>query len=299
MYTLLFDIGGTDIKYGIINQQHRFIMKDKMTTDIRFGGLSIIEQVIDKAQALKSSHDVTGIAVSSAGVIDPTTGIVLSATDTIKNFKGLAIKEMLETKTNLFTTVINDVNAMALCEAYFGDHHSNHFIALTIGTGIGGAIVVDNQIYHGHAMSAGEFGRMFIDGQTFESLASMSSIIKAAQKANLNVSDGYDLFQRYDQKDPIAFQIITDFYAHLAKGLANLIYAFNPPLIIIGGGISNRGEQLIKDIKAALKKILDPYFYDHCEIALASHLNDAGMLGAWIHYNQMKALKKPSSQPLG
>jgi predicted NBD/HSP70 family sugar kinase len=293
MHLLLFDIGGTDIKYGIVDQFHRFIAKDKMATDISSGGFSILNQVISIAKDISLSYVIDGIGISSAGVIDPVHGIVLSATDTIPNFAGVRFKESFEQALNIKTTVINDVNAMALCEAYFGDHAHHSFLALTIGTGIGGAIVVNDHIYHGVSMSAGEWGRMYLDGEKFEHQASLSSIVKKANDMGLTCQNAFQLFEFYDQKNEMATDIISTFYHQLAKGIANLIYAFNPPLILIGGGISNRGQKMIDEVKFALSKVLEPYFIKSCEIALASQLNDAGMLGAMIHFKQTIQQKKP------
>ncbi|HCZ23620.1 MAG TPA: ROK family protein, partial [Acholeplasmataceae bacterium] len=190
-----------------------------------------------------------------------------------------------------FTTVENDVNCAALAETVYGDGKPQDFIAMTIGTGIGGAIVSHGHVVHGASYSAGEWGRLIINGKPYEHLASTSSIVRKANEKGLSISSGKELFDLYDQGNELAKEIINEFYFHLSSGIINLVYALNPKLILIGGGISDRGDQFIKELKNALNQILEPYFMDSFEIKLATLKNDSGMLGAYIHHkNKIKEL---------
>jgi predicted NBD/HSP70 family sugar kinase len=289
MMLLTFDIGGTDIKYGILNDDNTFIYKNSIPTNAHLGGPNLISNVVNIANTLKLTYDISGIAISSFGVIDSDSGIVLSATDVIPNFIGLPIKDFVEKETHLSVSVENDVKSMALCELVFGNHHVKNFLTMTVGTGIGGAIIMDSKLYKGHNFSAGEWGHMLIDGSTYESIASISSLVQRSKDMGLDCLNGYDVFEAYDSLNSVAITLVDSFYNMLAIGIANLIYAFNPPLIIIGGGISNRKQRFLDELNHALIQILPSYYFKSCTIKLAHNLNDSGMLGASVHfYNTYK-----------
>ena len=283
---IVFDIGGTSIKYGLINNQGTLLYREEMPTLIKQGGVAVIRQVIEKVMQTKQSHDVCGIAISSAGVIEPYQGIVLATTSTFKDYTGLHIKTMIEQETGLFTTVENDVNCAALAETVYGLNEPKDFIAMTIGTGIGGAIISHGNVYHGASFSAGEWGRMMINGKQFETIASTASILRLAHSKGLDIHSGEALFALYDQGNEVATEVIKHFYHNLALGIKNLVYALNPSLIIIGGGISNRGQTFINELYDALAEELEPIFLASLSLKTATLKNDSGMLGAYVHHLQ-------------
>lgn len=285
---LTIDVGGTFIKYGILNDDINFVTKSMIETQAHLGGNHIVDEIIAITEAYKKQYDLKGIAISSAGVIDSQRGIVLSATDAIPNYIGIHIKQLVESHTGLMTTIENDVNCAALAESRLGDEPIDDFITLTIGTGIGGAIVYHGQLIRGHSYSAGEWGKMYITGKHYEKLASISALIQDAKDHDLIVEDGESLFKLYDQGNIIAHAVIHRFYHFLSLGIANLIFTLNPKVIIIGGGISNRKEKFIEEITQILRLHLPPYYIDHVEIRLPKFLNDAGMLGAYIHHMDIK-----------
>ena len=157
----------------------------------------------------------------------------------------------------------------------------DHFLMMTVGTGIGGAIVMQKQLWRGPNYNAGEFGRMIMqDGQHYELLAATSALVRSAQKAGLDVNNGNEVFELYDAKNKVAKQVVKNFYDYLAIGISNLVYAFNPQSIIIGGGITNR-DTFIDELKVELQKILHHSFYETVIIQRSYFKNDGGMLGAY------------------
>jgi len=284
---IAFDIGGSFIKYGILNDERIFVIKSMMKTEAHLGGLNIIEKLITVINEQKNIYPITGVAISSAGVIEPYLGIVLAATDAIPNYVGLQIKKIIEEQTGLFTTVENDVNCAALAECRLSDHQIDNLIVLTVGTGIGGAIIYQRKIYHGHAFSAGEWGKMYISGKPFEKLASMRSLMESAFASGLKAKNGEELFKLYDQGNMIAHSVIQRFYHFLSLGVANLIFTLNPKVVVIGGGISNRKEKFIEEFTEVLRLHLPAYYFEHVEIKLPKFLNDSGMLGAYIHHQDI------------
>ncbi len=286
---LSFDIGGTFIKYGVIDDHMSFLKKSMIETQAHLGGHHIISQIIRLSNQLKQAYPpIDGIAISSAGVIEPFQGIVLSATDAIPDYIGINIKQMVEQGTQLMTTVENDVNCAALAESRLADCPTDELIALTVGTGIGGAIIHSGHLVRGHAFSAGEWGKMYITGKHFEKLASINALIQDAKDHDLMVSDGESLFKMYDQGNIIAHAVVHRFYHFLSLGIANLIFTLNPKVIVIGGGISNRKEKFIEEITQTLRLHLPSYYIDHVEIRLPKYFNDAGMLGAYLHHKDTK-----------
>jgi predicted NBD/HSP70 family sugar kinase len=289
---ICFDIGGTDIKYGIIKENGEILFHDKMKTEAWNGGNSIIERVIDKILTIKntySNHVFKGVTVSSAGIIDPYKGEVLYATNAIPNYIGVKIKEKIETATGFLTEVENDVNCFALCEANLGvARDCQNFITLTIGTGVGGAIYLNNQLNHGHGYSAGEWGRMQVLDKKFESVASITGLIQLAnQYIQPKEWDGLQIFNLYDQGHPQAKQAVDTFYTYLATGIMNLIYIFNPEKVVIGGGITGRGEKFVTEITSHLSQIIEPRFLKQTKIACAMYSNQSGMIGALYHFKTL------------
>jgi len=282
---LAFDIGGTHIKYGIVTEEGSIVFSGLVDTEAHLGGAAIIEKLIELGKMLRKSHSVDGVAISTAGVVDMNSGKILAASNTIPNYAGVEIKKMVNQALGLPVSVCNDVNCACLGEKWLGGHESDNFIALTVGTGIGGAIVIDGNMYTGHTFSAGEWGHMLIDGEPFEKNASVSGLIRFAQqyKENRNWT-GKEVFELYDSGDKEIKKAVAEFYRYLAIGISNLIYIFNPQKVIIGGGITARGERFLQEVKEEVQKYLKPSFYENTEIVLAKLSNHAGLVGAVYHF---------------
>lgn len=281
----VFDIGGTDIKYGVITQSGELVFKSMMPSRGAQGGRLILEDIITTVHQLKATYAGQGIAISSAGVINSKTGEVLSATNAILDFIGLNIIEILESALNLPVSVMNDVNSMSLCEYHLGaGQHASSMIALTVGTGIGGAIVLNGQLIEGNGFSAGEFGLMQIEGEIYEQIAATSSLVRAAkQQINASIENGVAVFKLFDEGHPIAKQIVHQFYQNLSIGIANIAYAFNPEVIVIGGGITAR-PSFIEELNAYVYPRLSDHLCQYTRIQGAKFKNDAGMIGAFYHF---------------
>ena len=289
---ITFDIGGTNIKYGIINENGQLMKQFSTPTEAHLGGDAILDKIINIANELK--ENASGICISSAGIINPISGIVEYATDAIPNYIGLKIKKRIEQETGLTTEVQNDVNCFAICEATIGNGvNAKNFITLTVGTGIGGAIYINNQLYMGHHFSAGEWGRMHVIDQKFENVASITGLI---QLANHYIEErawtGKKIFQLYDEGHKGAISVVNIFYHYLATGIMNLIYTFNPEKVIIGGGISTRGSQFINELYHHIEKIIEPIFLKATKIELAKYYNNSGMIGACFHFLDAEKKRK-------
>ncbi|PKK86790.1 MAG: ROK family protein, partial [Tenericutes bacterium HGW-Tenericutes-8] len=204
---------------------------------------------------------------------------------TIVGYIGLNVIDYLSTRLNLPVSVMNDVNSMALCEANLGAAKDSKLtIALTVGTGIGGAIVLNGHLIEGHGFSAGEFGLMQIESEVYEQIASTAALVRLA-KSTLGdqVSNGVDVFRLYDQGNALAIKAVNTFYNNLSIGIANLVCAFNPELVVIGGGITAR-TSFVDELSLFIYAKLNDHLKKYTQIKAAAYKNDAGMIGAFYHF---------------
>jgi len=286
MNIVAFDIGGTDIKYGIIEKaSEKLIYKNKMATEIAKGRERFIDKLVQKVEELKKDYDVTGVAISCAGSINYETGVIVAAPESIPEFQDINFKEIMMVNFGLPCTAENDVNCFGIAEGAIGNAIGlKNYLTMTIGTGIGGAIFIDGKIHRGSEYNAGEWGRMLIGQTKYESQASITALINIAKEQGLtDAKDGLSIFNAYDAGDSLAERVVGQFYENVARGIANLIYIFNPEKIIIGGGISTR-KTIIKEIKDKLEKLMVPNFYKTARIEVAKLGNDSGMYGAYFNF---------------
>ena len=285
MRILAFDIGGTFIKYALCNDNFELTEKNKIPTNAKQGGQVIIQRIID---IIESYENIDRVAISTAGQVDSEHGVVVYSTDNIPYYTGMRVKSLIENKTGIPTFVENDVNAAALGEAHFGAAKGeSDFICLTLGTGVGGAIFLNNKLYKGSASAAGEIGHMVIHAGgrqctcggegCFECYASANALIKAVNKISDEPLDAFQIFQKENMQRPEIRSEIDKWIDEIIIGLMNLIYIFNPPLIVIGGGIMNEDyiiELIDRKIYSRLMKS-----FKNVRIERSQKGNDSALLG--------------------
>ncbi|KXY39007.1 ROK family transcriptional regulator [Bacillus cereus] len=283
---IAFDIGGTQIKYGIVSEIGRVLKRKTVATEIHLGGEQIIQKLTYVSQKIMNEHTIAGIGISTTGIVDINKGIVTGGADHIPGYSTIPIIDRLQEILKVPVSIDNDVNCAAFGEKWNGSgREKDNFIMLTIGTGIGGAIFIDGELYRGHSFSAGEWGNMLIEGKTFEEVASISGLIRLVRKyKGKGEWNGKRIFELYDKGDREVAQAVGIFFKHLAIGISNLAYIFNPETIIIGGGITDRGNEFLKEVKEEISKYLNQEIYNNCEIELAQNGNCAGMIGAIYHF---------------
>lgn len=293
MRILAFDIGGTFIKYGIVNEHFELEEIHKVPTDAQKGGQALIEKVID---IIEQYDNIDRIGVSTAGQVDSENGIVVYSTDNIPYYTGMTVKKLIENRTSIPTFVENDVNAAAIGEAEFGAAKGcDDFICLTYGTGIGGAIYINGEIYKGSRSSAGELGHMIVhaggkqctcggDG-CYECYASANALLTAVNKIAPEPLDGFQIFEKENFEKPEIRSEIDKWIDEIILGLINIIYIFNPPLIVLGGGIMN--EDYIIDLidRKIYSKLMDNY--KNVNIVRAKNGNQSGLLGVAYKASQL------------
>lgn len=285
------DIGGTAIKYGLINDNACFIEKHSIATEAD----NILKTVIDIVEGFVSKHDVCGICISTAGMVDPQSGEIVYSGPTIPNYKGTCLKKAMEASFGLPCEVENDVNCANLAEFVSGvAAGSDTSVMLTVGTGIGGSMIIGGELYHGHTNSAFEIGYMHMEGGDFQTLGSASTLtFKVAERKHDPVKSwpGIRVFEEAKKGDAICCQAINEMADALGKGIANICFVVNPQVVILGGGIMEQEDFLKNKIEKSVRKYLLPILADNTRILYAKYKNDAGMLGAFYHFCRHRSIK--------
>ena len=280
MNILAIDIGGTMIKYGLVSSDGEILSTDKIETEAEKGLENILNKIDNIFKRYKENNPV-GIAVSGTGQINGMIGKVIGGNPIIPNWIGTNLVKILEEKYNLPIVLENDVNCVALGEKWIGaGKNLKNFICLTIGTGIGGGIILNNQLFRGENFVAGEFGHILIKKGEFEQFASTTALIRLVKERTEKTLNGKEIFD-LEKKEIVEYQeVISEWIENLTDGLSSIVYCFNPANMILGGGVIEQGEPLINRIKNSLFKKIGPQFKEKLNIIQAKLGNNAGMIGA-------------------
>lgn len=288
------DIGGTAIKYGIIDEAGTVLVRGQMDTEANYGGPGILLKAIGIVDNFQKEYDICGICISTAGMVDIEKGEIFYAAPLIPNYIGTTFKKTMEERFGLPCEVENDVNCAGLAETISGAAKgSKSVLCLTIGTGIGGCIVIDGQVYHGHSSSACEVGYMHMFGSDFQTLGATSILCKKVTDKKLESGwDGVRIFEEAKKGDVICKEAIEEMVEILGQGIANICYVINPEVVVLGGGIMAQEAYLKPMIRKALDKYLIPAMAQKTRLEAAKHKNDAGMLGAFYHFGNRQRQKQ-------
>ncbi len=286
-----FDIGGTAIKYGVAREYQDSILFDRHweipTNAKQIGGPGIQDRILQLVAELKDNYTLEGVAISTAGMVDSRTGVIIYANNNIPDYIGINMKTAVEEKFSIPTAVENDVNCAALGElAYGAAKGSRSVLCLTIGTGVGGAIILNDEVWHGATGSAGEIGYIPLNGGTFESQASTTALVQAVADRSGEALNGRQIFERAKANDPICLEEVEHLCEALAKGLAACICVLNPETVVLGGGIMAQHEFLRPRIEKYLQDMVNPFVWKGTTLAFATLGNHAGMAGAYYWFKK-------------
>ena len=284
------DVGGTSIKYGLISANGQIIEKAHNKTaakkeQVLADMAHIVQGYLDKGQ------HIAGTGVSMPGVIEADG--MLTTAGAVKCLYGINLKDELEQRTGIKTTIENDANSAAIAEQWLGAAQGSHnYLDIVLGTGVGGALVINDQIYRGAHARSGEFGWMLLDDQhdeledgslNFQSATVIGLLRIYNIKAQEEVTDAREIFARADNGEPIAQLVLYNYFRKLARGILNLVVSFDPEEVIVGGGISINPafqsglNQAYAELQSEHSSVRD---LELPEIVPAKLGNDAGMIGA-------------------
>ena len=296
------DIGGTAIKYGIISEDGRIQKKEKMDTEAWKGGSAILEKVTAVAEQLREEWNPSGICISTAGMVDVERGEIFYAAPLIPDYAGTRFKEVLERRFSLPCEVENDVNCAGLAESISGAAKgASPALCLTIGTGIGGCILIDGKVFHGYSNSACEVGYMYLPDGIFQDTAASKSLVEKVEKQKKlqpGELNGKIIFDKAMAGDTECIYAIEEMADILGKGIANICYVLNPEVVILGGGIISRREYWKPLLIKALNKYLVSGIAEKTTLTFAEYENNAGMLGAFYNYRNRQKGKQSANEIL-
>lgn len=282
------DIGGTSIKHGILDENIKFITSGEIATEAQKGGKNILEKVINIVSEYKKEYTLSGICISTAGMVDCEKGEIIHASDLIPNYTGTQIKKTLEDIFSIPCEVENDVNCAGLAEYFSGSAKGSSIsLCLTIGTGIGGSIIINDKVFHGFSGSACEVGYMNMFKGKFEDLGATSILVKKVAKlknCSENHIDGKLIFEMAKNNDEDCIKAIDEMVDILGMGIANICYVINPEVVVLGGGIMAQKDYLYDKIRLSLDKYLIPTISSKTKLEFAKNQNKAGMLGAYYNF---------------
>lgn len=284
------DIGGTMIKYGLLSLEGEILESGETATEASKGVEVLFEKLCAVVEGY-SKEEIAGIAVSGTGQIDGSIGKVIGGNEIIPGWIGTNLVERLEKRFNLPAVLENDVNCAALGEKWLGaGKGQNDFVCLTIGTGIGGGVVLNGNIFRGDTCVAAEFGHIQIEKNgvqclcgkkgCYERYASATALVRMAKERTGEELNGKEIFDREKAGEPVFVQLVKDWVDYFTDGLSTIIYIFNPALVIIGGGVTKQGDYLFDKIYKSINSKIGINYKKNLSIKFAELGNNAGMLGA-------------------
>lgn len=288
----VLDIGGTSVKYGVISPEGnswKLLEQGSTGSNARIlRGPGIVEKAAGIVDGFQQTYRINGIAISTAGMVDAESGTILYANENIPQYIGMELKKIFEERFHVPCWAENDVNAAALGEyAYGAGKGTDSMLMLTIGTGIGGAVVLQGEVYHGYSRSAGEVGYMWVDGYHFQDIASTTALVaKVEKKSGQTGIDGKWIFEQAKQGDQICSNEIDALCECIGKGISNCVCLLNPQMVVLGGGIMSQSEYLKPMIEKYADKYMNEEMRKHTRIDFARLKNTAGMVGAYVYFQK-------------
>lgn len=298
------DLGGTNLKYALGNENGEIIIKKSRPSQANQSQKAIFENMFIaveelKVEAEKRKKQILSIGVGSPGSIDFETGQLKGSTPNLPNWAKAPIKKTLEEKFNISTWADNDANIMALAEARLGAGKGyKNILCLTLGTGIGGGILIDNQVLRGEHYSAAEVGHIIIayngircncgNKGCLEAYTTAPAMVKRYQKKlkrlglayNINELNTEFIFQKASRNEGLAIETIAETCEYLGAGIASISNIIDPEVVIIGGGVSEAGDPFIKQIENEVRQYSVKAIMQNLKIVRAQMGNDAGIVGA-------------------
>lgn len=309
---LAIDLGGTKIMATLISHQGQVMAREYHLTLAGEGPQSVINRILSAVDHLLRVGNIGlsqlhSISIAAAGAIDFDQGLVTSSPN-LPGWHNVLLRDMVNRKYKVRTFLINDASAGALGEHHFGAGRGvNNLVYLTVGTGIGGGIIINGRLYSGPSGSAGEIGHMTIDVNgprcscgnigCLEMLASGTAIAREAirrisqgEESSLSQMVGGKIENITAEKvgvaarggDGLALEVISKAATYLGVGMVNLVNIFNPEMIIVGGGVAQMGDLLLEPARRVVKERAFQLAAQAVRIVPAQLGDNAGVLGAAV-----------------
>ncbi len=300
LYNIGADVGGTFIKCALTDEKGNVITAAKAPTP---EGPKVPEVVCRLAREVTSAakmdmKDINSVGIGTTGICDSEKGVVISGVN-IKNYENIDMCGYVTKELGVPAYLDNDANCAALGE-YMAHGGDGDFIFVTLGTGVGGGIILSGRLLRGINGGAGEIGHMTIesDGEKcncgrrgcWEQYASVSALVKMTKAAGFDEnSNGRTAFEKAAAGDERAKKVIEKWLYYVAVGICDLINIFQPQTIVIGGGVSREGDRILLPVKKFVGENImtkNTEGLKQTEIKISKLFNDAGVVGAGFLYRQ-------------
>jgi glucokinase len=310
MYTIGIDLGGTNIAAGIVDENMNIVSKGSIPTNLPRSAEKIISDMAQIALDLAKEanipmEEIKWVGVGTPGTANSDTGIIEYSNNL--RFENVPMVKMLEEKLGRKVYIENDANAAAYGEFKAGAAKgSDSAVIITLGTGVGGGIIIDGRVLHGFNFAGAELGHSVIVyggrecscgrkgcWEAYASATGLANMTKEAMethkdsvmwqivKGDLSLVNGKTAFDAKRAGDKAGSEVVDSYIEYLGCGLVNVINVFQPEVLCIGGGICKEGDNLLKPLEAIIKREqYSRYSKKQTRLCVAKLGNDAGIIGA-------------------
>lgn len=304
-FAIGIDIGGTSLKCGVVNQSGEIVFSflvplKEAKTEKEITSLIVIA-ILQCANQL--NEPIVGVGIGFPGVID--NNVIIGGGDNLPNFKQLELGKTLKKLTGYNIVIDNDANLMGLGELIYGAAKDcTDAVFLTVGTGIGGAIMIDKKLHGGYNNRGAELGHIVIQQngiacacggrgclETYASVTALIDYYQSLNKSSVDEIDGRYIIEKYLSGEIHAIKAMKRHFDYLAAGIASFVNVFSPQKVVIGGGISESGQFYIDELTRRTQALAIPVALANATIVAANLGNKAGLLGCCANvFQKFKAL---------
>ena len=306
-YAIGIDFGGTSVKIALISERGQIVARRKFVTQEVQGHAGWLDRVESEVAGLRAGEGagktIVGVGVGVPGFVDYERGFIYDLPN-VPGWTGVQLGTLLEGRLHMRARIDNDVNAMALGECTFGAGRTyQHAVFVTLGTGVGGGLLINNKLYRGSHSMAGEIGHVSIDRNGVKSSTGFGGVeqyvgnrriveyilkqLEAGRPSLMDKLVGGDRSQitprilkdAADQGDALAVEILDYVTDCLATAFASITYVLQPQAFIVGGGVAEDAKLLFQLLRKNVEKRLSPHFAKLIEIKPAELSSDAGVIG--------------------
>ncbi|MGN7938770.1 ROK family protein [Virgibacillus sp. 6R] len=294
MYTIGIDLGGTNLRIALFNEQGEIVEEYSRATEAEKGPEFTVNNMQEVINRLKQQYEIKAVGIGSPGPLDPYEGVIIEPPN-LTGWVNVPLVKMLEEKTGIPVKLENDANAAALAEATLGaGKGAKSVFYVTVSTGVGGGYVNNGELISGAQGNCGEIGNMIVNPSpdayqgpglnkgALEGLASGTAIGRIG-KERLGITNGAQgVFELASQGDKAAQDILDEAINYLAIGLANIVHTVNPEVIVIGGGVMKSKDLILQPLIEKTRNFLYPSLRDSLIIKPALLDQKAGLIGAGL-----------------
>jgi len=293
------DFGGTSVKPGVVSGSEIIARSKPIPTEEHESADGLLAAVLRDVAILRKRHpEVCALGAGLPGIIDGTNGRVRELSN-VPGWRGIPLAGLLSEKTGLPAIIENDANAMAYAEWRFGAGRDRpNVICMTLGTGVGGGLILDGRLFRGSQLGAGEIGQMIIEPHgvpghygnfgALEKYVGNRQIAERAGKAYSTAGRACapeELTPLFLEKaalggDEIAAKLWDDVGFEIGIVLTNITWLLNPDRIVIGGGVAKAGPLVFEPIKRTIRERTSAIYHEHLEVVPAVLGNDGGIIGS-------------------